>query len=237
MQRGHQRGAAAGRGRHDQLQDLIGQLRVQVAHRLVGQQQARRLGDHARDADALLLAAAQAVGAAVRLAGQLHLFQRRERRLAVALGEDAEQAGRPQVTQAAAQHVLQDRGAADQVEALEDEAHLPSSRARHARGRVHVPIQHAHPPGVRPDAGVEHAQERRLAGAARPQHGHALAFDDTQVLDVHHRRHRAGEKHVCVVDLDGRTRHGDRLGISHRSNPYRLAIRSTPSYAACSTAM
>ena len=50
------------RGAHDgdqRLEDVAGRVRVEVAGRLVGEQQARRVGDRAGDGDPLLLAARQ----------------------------------------------------------------------------------------------------------------------------------------------------------------------------------
>ncbi len=41
------------------LEHVVGRARVEIAGRLVGQQDARRIGDRARDRDALLLAAGQ----------------------------------------------------------------------------------------------------------------------------------------------------------------------------------
>ena len=44
---------------HQRLEDVIGGVRIEVAGRLVRQQRPRRIGDRARDGDALLLAAGQ----------------------------------------------------------------------------------------------------------------------------------------------------------------------------------
>ena len=44
---------------HQRLEHVVGGVRIEVAGRLVGEQHARRVGDRARDRDALLLAAGQ----------------------------------------------------------------------------------------------------------------------------------------------------------------------------------
>ena len=41
------------------VEHVVGGARIEIAGRLVGQQQARRVGDRARDRDALLLAAGE----------------------------------------------------------------------------------------------------------------------------------------------------------------------------------
>ena len=60
---GDDRGEA--RGAHElreRLKDVLGGARVEIAGRLVGEQDARRVGDRARDRDALLLAAGKLAG-------------------------------------------------------------------------------------------------------------------------------------------------------------------------------
>ena len=47
------------------LEDAAGGVRVEVAGGLVGEQQARRIGDRAGDGDALLLAAGEFAGAMI----------------------------------------------------------------------------------------------------------------------------------------------------------------------------
>ena len=44
---------------HQRLEDVIGGVRIEISGRLVGEQHPRRIGDRARDGDALLLAAGQ----------------------------------------------------------------------------------------------------------------------------------------------------------------------------------
>ena len=44
---------------HQRIEDMIGGVRIEIAGRLVRQQHPRRVGDRARDRDALLLAAGQ----------------------------------------------------------------------------------------------------------------------------------------------------------------------------------
>ena len=54
--------------RHHRIEDVPGRVRVEIAGRLVGKQDARRIGDRPSDRDPLLLAAGQfrrPVGAAV----------------------------------------------------------------------------------------------------------------------------------------------------------------------------
>ena len=98
--------------------------RVEVAGRLVGEEQ-RRLGDdRARDRDALLLAAGELAGRVLLPAGQARptpSAARASRRRS--LGRDAAIDQRQL-------DVLERRGARQQVEALEDEAEIVPAKER-----------------------------------------------------------------------------------------------------------
>src|SRR5439155_1434644 len=104
-----------------QVEDRLPRLRVEVARRLVGQEEPRLGHEGARDGDALLLAARELGGPAARR-------RRRERHLGERLlgaparlpPGDAQELQRPG-------HVLLRREGGEQVEALEGEADLAQS--------------------------------------------------------------------------------------------------------------
>ncbi len=103
----------------EQLHDLLALVGVQIARRLVRQDE-RGLGDHgARDADELLLAAGELAGIEILLAHDAEAVERVADQ-ALALGRLDVAVGERQV------EVLVDREVVDQVVALEDEADVRS---------------------------------------------------------------------------------------------------------------
>ena len=101
----------------EDLQDLEARLGVEVAGRLVGQDQRRAVHDRARDGGALALAARQLGRPVLRALGEADLAQRLERALLALAAAD------PGVEQRQLD-VAQQRGLRQQVEGLEDEADL-----------------------------------------------------------------------------------------------------------------
>ena len=193
-----------------QREDRLPRLRVEVAGRLVGQDESRLGHERPRDGDALLLAAGELGGAAAR-------DRRRERHPGEGLARaparlppaDAEELERPG-------HVLLRREGGEQVEALEDEADLPQADVAAGIvpqvGEVAPPDQH--PPGARRIQARDQVENRALARAARAQDGDELARRDA-------------EAHL--------TQGGDRLGpgvvaLAHRfeSDRDRRFHRPTP---------
>ncbi len=95
--------------------------RIERGDRLVGQNDLRLLHQRARDGDALLLAAREAVGALGGEAGDVELLERGERERDVALGPELQRrAQRRDMVQPSDQHVGQHVEPADQIELLED---------------------------------------------------------------------------------------------------------------------
>ena len=113
------------------VHDVAAGRRVEVAGRLVGEDDLRAGDDGPRDGDALLLAAGKLVGVVAGAVGQADLVERLERQ-APPLG------GRHAAIDQRQLDVLDRRGARQQVEALEDEADEMAAEqrlmARH-RGR------------------------------------------------------------------------------------------------------
>ena len=99
----------------EEREDLVAGARVEVAGRLVGEEE-RRLGDErARDGDALLLPAGELVRRVMHALGEADRASARMRALAPLAARDAAVDERQL-------HVLERGGARQQVEALEDEA-------------------------------------------------------------------------------------------------------------------
>ncbi|GJE44510.1 hypothetical protein AEGHOMDF_3698 [Methylobacterium soli] len=155
---------------------MAGRVRVEIAGGLVGQQQARPVGDRPRDGDALLLAARQL---------------RRPVHQPVLEAEEAQKLGgaaprllaREPADELGHHHVLLRRELGQQVVELVDEAHLLAAQARalgvaHRRGGLAADIYLA---PVRPLQQAGDVQERRLAGTRRGHEGHQLAGPDRQV--------------------------------------------------------
>ncbi len=149
---------------------------VEVSRRLVGQQDGRSPHHRAGDRHPLLLAAGQLGRVMFHAMGHAHALQRLLRAL-LALG-----GGHAPVRQRQLD-VLVDRQVADQVEALEDEAHLPVADAGPLRGgevRHRLAAQPVFAFGGR----IEQAEDRhqgRFAAAGRPGDGDVLALGDGQV--------------------------------------------------------
>ena len=165
--------------RRQELEDLPADQRVEVARRLVGDDDPRVMDERAGDRRPLLLAARQLVGVLLRL-----LRQPDEREHAVD--------GRPDLASRGAGHleregdVLAHGLARQELEVLEDDAdlaaddrHLP---ARQARQVVAVEHDRAHRRELVAD---EQLHERGLAGARGTDEEHevALGHDQVDVLE------------------------------------------------------
>ena len=109
----------------EQVHDGFAALRIEVARRLVGEQDERLAGDGAGDGDALLLAAGELARQMLRAMRHADALERRLDAL-LALGRAHAAVGERQLD------VLEDGEIADQVEALKDE---PDLAVAHARAR------------------------------------------------------------------------------------------------------
>ena len=111
----------------EDVHDLDARARVEVARRLVGEQDRGIVHERPRDGDALLLAARELVRVVARAVAQTDGGERRERARAALRGRR-----RRALVQQRQLHVLERARAREQVEALEDE---PDARIAH-RGEI-----------------------------------------------------------------------------------------------------
>ena len=115
-------GGAVGVQLAEHLHQRVAALRIEVARRLVGEQDRRASGDRARDGDELLVTAGQLSGPLLRSRGESDAVQGRSDAFLAFLG------GRPAQRERILD-VLLDRHVADQVEALKDEPDLDVAHA------------------------------------------------------------------------------------------------------------
>src|SRR5918996_768084 len=152
---------------------------VELARRLVGEEEARAVGKGGADGDALLLSAGELVRAGVAPVGEPYPLEQLVRaRTACTPGHPAEpELDRDELSR------RQLGGERPRVVLLDVPDRLRPIGGEPARGKpTHVEPEDAHGPGGGPLEAGEEAQERRLSGAARPEHG-----DDLPLL------HREGE--------------------------------------------
>ena len=168
----------------EQLEHALGVLRVQVARRLVAQQQARMAHERTGDGGALLLAAREAGGQELGPIGHADAVQRGHGPVSPALAGGAH-------VQLGQHHVLDDRAVGEQVEGLEDEADPPAAQAGPAevvelRGVDTLEAVRARRVPVEQPEDVE---QRRLARTRRSDDGDPLTRPDREV-DLPQRVHR-----------------------------------------------
>ena len=161
----------------DQREDLVAGARVEVAGRLVGEQDRRIDRQRARDRDALALAARQLVGQVLQAVAELDERQQLARALVDLSARPAAQVQRQA-------DVLEARQRRQQVEELEDEADLVAPHARQlvvgqAGERFAVDADLA---GRRAIEAADRVEQRRLAGAGRADDRHHLAAGDASRL-------------------------------------------------------
>ena len=160
-----------------QVQDLVRALAVEVAGRLVAQQERRVGHDRARDRHALLLPARELAREVVHALREPHEAQRG---LHVRRAAPPPRSGRQQQRQL---DVAIGREHGDQVVGLEHEAHVARApggelAARHRRDLV---AGHADGAGARHVQAAEQVEQRRLARSARAHEGDELARADVEV--------------------------------------------------------
>ena len=162
----------------EDLHDLDARARVEVAGRLVRQDDGGFVDQRPRDRHALLLAAGQLVGKVVGAVAEADGLERRagapcrSRRLERAAA----------VVEQRQLDVVERARARQQVEALEDEADLLVADARQivARQPRHVAPSRTYWPLDRTVEAPEDVHERGLAGAGRSRDGHELAGLDVE---------------------------------------------------------
>ncbi len=160
------------------LHDLVRGAGVEIAGRLVGEQQARRVDQRARDGDALLLAARELARRVALAVAEAEQPQRPARPLDARLA--ARRPGRRVIKGQA--DVLDRAGARQQIEALEDEAEALAADAGELRllepGDVDA-VEEVAPAG-RPVEAAEDRHQRRLARSRGAHDGDELAALDRQ---------------------------------------------------------
>ena len=175
--------------------DLLGGLRVEVAGRLVGEDELGLVDERARDRHALLLSAGELARLVVLPARQAHDGEAPPRLLlALPRRVTAVRVDQRQLD------VLERRRAREQVEGLEDEADLPVADLRPL---VAVELRDVHAVEKvaargRPVEAADDVHERALAGARRAHDGHELARRDRERDAVE----RAHLDLAHLVDLD-----------------------------------
>src|SRR6266542_2582238 len=176
-----------------QLDDLGTGRRVEIARRLVRENDPRPCAERTRDRDTLLLAAGELRGEVLRAFRETDLSEQGESALSQLRRGDT-------CRRELGLHVLQRRERRDQVEGLEDEAEgaQPDLRELAVAERVQVAAFEEHLPAART---VERAQqlERRLARTAR-----ALDGDDLPRCDREVESFERGDRHVAPAE---RARH------------------------------
>ena len=155
------------------LHDLLGRDGVEGGHRLVGQNDLGVLVQGTRQRDTLLLAAGQLVAAGIGFVQNAHFVQAFQGAHLLILGENAEQdTEEVHIRHVSGQNVLDGGAAGDQIEALEDHAHLPAVAAQRLTLQgIHIDAVHrqftlgdiVHP--------VDAAQNGGLASAGQADDG------------------------------------------------------------------
>ena len=185
-----------------QIDHLLAGLAVEVAGRLVGEDDLRAGAQRAGDGDALLLAAGELRREVVGAMGQAHLGEHGAGRLeGVGLAGELQRQG----------HVLQRRHGRHQMERLEDDADVAAADD----GKLVLAQPHEivagdpHLARGRPLQAGDHHQQGGLARAARADHGNQLAGRDLDI-DSPQNLHGAGatgERQRDVAQIDDRFGH------------------------------
>jgi patatin-related protein len=195
----------------EQAHDLLGLGRVQVAGRLVGEQQLGIADHRAGDADQLLLAAGELGGEEVLLADDVEAVERvGHQRLAV--GPLDVPVGKRQV------EVLGHGQAVEQVVGLEDEADVLLGDLRALLG-LHQVDRLAEQLVLAGPGRIEHAedrQQRRLARAGRPHDGDELPLPHLEVDAAQHVGGAALGGGIGLLDV-AQADHGRGLSPPRRS--------------------
>ena len=173
---GHDRPALLHEGL-EELEDDIRRRRVEVARRLVGDEQGRVVGQRTGDRDALLLPTGGARRQLACLIGHAHALEQ-------AHGPLVSLARRPQPAEVHRQHHVLDHGQRrQQLEELEDDADRPAAPdGGPALGQeAQVLAGNGHHPGRRAVDAGDHVHERRLAAARPTDDADELAGVDLEI--------------------------------------------------------
>src|SRR5262249_25629438 len=153
---------AAGVDLAEEIHDFEREVRVEVPRRLVGEHQLRVVDERARDRDALLFPAGKLLWKRVHPVLQADPLQDLK---GFSLLRRKREPEHPHDER----HVLEDREARDEPEILKDEADASAERL-HLRRPEHAKVaaENLEIALARQFLTEEQAEERRLAGAARP---------------------------------------------------------------------
>ena len=170
---------------------LLAELQVERAERLVEEQRPRRVHDRARERDALPLAAGQLAGLALAVPLEPDAGERLARLRAALRLRDLPHAQ-------AVLHVLLHRHVREQRVVLEDGVDRPVER----RATGDVRPAELDPALVGPLEAGDHPQRRRLARAGRAEHREELAARDVEVDPVDGRDVPVPLPHADDADVD-----------------------------------
>jgi len=163
-------------GTLQQPQHVPGVGAVQVAGGLIGQQQARLVGQRPGQRDPLLFPAGEPGRGGVRLLRQAQLAEQFFAPAPCLAGSDAGQQRRKF-------HIVRDGHVGEQVEELEDEADVLAAQHRPVSQRELINPLPAQPylAARSPFQPAEHMQQRRFTRTGRPHDRHELAAADRDV--------------------------------------------------------
>ena len=202
----------------EQVHDIVAGGAIEVARRLVGEDQRRLHDGGARDRHPLALAAGELVRPVPGAVGDAVVVQRLRDARGALLRRDAGQHHRQG-------DVLGGGQARHQVETLEHEADALAAHARLLlrRQRGHVAPLEPVGAGIGPVEQAEDVEQGRLARAGRAHHRHVLAGGDAQI-------DRAQRVHLAVAELEDALdrREFDLLRARHGVHFVAGAARSPP---------
>ena len=168
-------GGAAGVDAIEQRRDVLAGLVVQLAGRLVGDEQRRPVRQRARDRDTLHFAAGELRGQMIGPIGQTDVIQQLARPGAALAGGDTGFGLRQLDVLGGAEHRQQEEALEDESDACEPKA----AALRFGELRRVAPIEEQRSARRRIDA-ADQMQQRRLAAAGRPGDRHVIAGVDGQ---------------------------------------------------------
>ena len=198
----------------EEADDFLPGSGVELAGRLVGEEQGRPVGERAGDRHALLLAPGELRRAVALTRPESHVLEQFPRSRAP-LGARHLGLGHRQLD------VLAGRECRHEIEALEDEPHVPQAKeGRLLVGhRAHVAAAHGHHPTARPVDDADEVEQRALAAPRRADDGDVLPVDDVE-RDPAHGVHRLAPHAIVaaqVANRDGREEGGGTRDEGRRS--------------------
>lgn len=221
MRRDQQGRAPAHRTIVQQGQDRFRRDRIEVADRLVGEQEGGVLCQTARNGDPLALAATEAVGPLASEIVDADIAHCPFHGVVIDLAEAPEEGlPRMRAPEPPVQHVLADALLLDQCELLENEAGIATPGARRWPLRIERPAEHARLPAKAAQATVEQPEKGRFAGAGRADQRHFLAGFDPQLCDGEAAAILALVMKRQIVERDCAAWHHDApISSTHRLSP------------------